>query len=136
MSQIPTGSKYSIITWAQPAAAGAVDRVIFTAPVDCVLLDANFVSSTVGSDGSAVNIQLTKDAVADAPGAGTDLLANNTNAGFDLKGTINTPQYATFKTTAGIRNLPRGTRVSLDYAGTQTAVDGVLITLLVAFDIA
>ena len=135
MSQLPQNRVYQTITWAQPAAAGAVDRVIFTAPYECYVLHANLVSSTLGSDGGAVNLQLTKDAVADVPGAGTDLLANNTNTGFDLKATVNTPQYAQWKTTAGIRNLTRGQRISLDYAGTQTAVDGVFITLVIAYDL-
>lgn len=123
---------YETVTYKIPAAATATDTNIFIAPYDCYLVDAYEVHSVAGSDGSAVNLQLTKDTGTTAPGAGTDLLANNSDAGFNLKGTADTVQAAVFKTTAGIRNLAKGDRISVDFAGTQTSVAGTTVTLVIA----
>lgn len=124
--------QYQIVTWAAPEAALAVDTTIFLAPYDCYLVSASEVHLTAGSDAGAVNVQLTKDTGTTAPGAGTDLLSNNTNAGFNLKGTANTVQEGTFKTTAGILNLSKGDRIGVDFAGTQKAVAGTVISLVFA----
>ena len=51
------------------------------------------------ADAGAVNVQLVKDTSTDAPGAGTDLLTNNTDAGFNCKGTANTVQNGTLTAT-------------------------------------
>ena len=131
-SQLPAGYKVWTQTWTAPSAAYATDHVIFTAPFDCILLSVSECHSVVGSDGGAVNIQVTKDTGTDAPGAGTNLLTNNTNAGFDLKGTINTVVDGVFATTAGLRNLAKGNRIAVDYAGTQTGVVGTAITMTFA----
>jgi hypothetical protein len=64
-----------------------------------------------------------------APGAGTDMLTDNTNAGFNLKGTINTVQTGTLATTAGLTRLAPGNRLSVDFAGTLTAVAGVVVVV-------
>lgn len=119
-----------------PAAATiGTDTVIFTAPHPCFVLAASEVHATAGNDVGAVSLQLTKDTGTDAPGAGTDLLANNTNVGFDLKGTANTVQNAEFKTTAGILALNKGDRLAIDYAGTTTALAGVNVTIWLYSDI-
>ena len=128
-SSLALGNRHIAITWFNGAAAYAIDRAIFTAPYSCTLQSASFVSSVVGSDGGAVNLQLTKESGTTAPGAGTDLLANNTNAGFNLKGAINTVQHASFKAGSS-RKFVKGDRLSLDFAGTQTAVEGVLVTAI------
>lgn len=111
------------------------DGVIFIAQHPTTVLAASYVHATAGSDAGAVNVQLTKDTGTDAPGAGTDLLANNTNAGWNCKGTANTVEEAIFKTTAGILSLSKGDRLSLDFAGTLTALAGVTVTVWVAADI-
>ncbi|NBQ67420.1 MAG: hypothetical protein EBU46_00770 [Nitrosomonadaceae bacterium] len=87
------------------------------------------VHSTAGSDGSAVNVQVVKDTGTNAPGAGTDLLTNNSSAGFNLKGTANTVQTGTLTATAASKKLAAGDRLSLDFAGTLTAVAGVVVTV-------
>lgn len=87
------------------------------------------VHSTAGSDGGAVNLQITKDTSTNAPGAGTDLLTNNSNAGFNLKGTANTVQTGTLTGTVASLQLAAGDRLSVDFAGTLTAVDGVTVTV-------
>lgn len=128
-SSLALGSSHFAVTWANPSAAYGTDKVIFTAPYDCVLLSASEVHSVAGSDAGTVYLQLTKDTGTNAPGAGSDLLSNNSNNGFDLKGTANTVQYASFK--AGVsRKLSKGDRIALDFAGTCTSLDGVCVTLI------
>ena len=125
-----SGSEHAPIVWTNPSAAYAIDRAIFTAPYDCTIQSINEVHSVVGSDGGAVNLQITKDTGTTAPGAGTDLLSNNTNAGFNLKSTINTVVYGAFKPGVS-RKLSRGDRLSLDFAGVQTGVEGLTVTIIV-----
>lgn len=104
-----------------------VDQTFFVANRDYIVTGAVEVHSTLGTDASAVNVQLVKDTSTNAPGAGTDLLTNSTNAGFNLKGAINTPQLATLTATAASLRLGPGDRLSCDYAGTLTAVAGVIV---------
>jgi hypothetical protein len=110
-----------------PAATIGTDFVIFVAPFDCTLQSASEVHAVLGTDASAVNVQLTHDTGTQAPGVGGDLLANSSNAGFNLKGTINTPQHASFKSGTS-RKFVKGDRLSADFAGVMTAVAGVTIT--------
>ena len=127
---LTSGTQHMTVIWTNPSASYATDRSIFTAPYDCTVQSINEVHSVVGSDGGAVNLQITKDTGTTAPGAGTDLLSNNTNAGFDLKSTINTVVYGAFK--AGVsRKLSRGDRLSLDFAGDHTDVNGLTVTIVV-----
>lgn len=81
--------------------------------------------STAGSDASAVSIQITKDTGTTAPGGGTAILTNNTNAGFNAKGTANTVQTGTFAATA----FATGDRISIKYTGTLTALAGVCVAI-------
>lgn len=126
-SSLASGIERFSQTWTAPSAAFGTDTCIFTAPYECVLLSISEVHATAGTDGSAVNVQATHDTGTDAPGAGSDLLSNNTNAGFDLKGTINTVQYGAFKNGVS-RKFNRGDRLSLDFAGTPTALAGTSVT--------
>jgi hypothetical protein len=127
---LTSGTQHMTVIWTNPSASYATDRSIFTAPYDCTIQSINEVHSVVGSDGGAVNLQITKDTGTTAPGAGTDLLSNNTNAGFNLKSTINTVVYGAFKPGVS-RKLSRGDRLSLDFAGVQTGVEGLTVTIIV-----
>jgi hypothetical protein len=109
--------------------ASPADEAFFIAPVACKVVRIDEIHATAGSDGSAVNLQIVKDTGTNAPGAGTDLLTNNTNAGFDMKGTANTVQNGTLVATAGVTTLAAGNRLSADYAGTLTALAGVCVTV-------
>lgn len=82
--------------------------------------------------GGASVIQVTKDTGTQAPGAGTDLLTNNSGTGFDLNATANTVQVGTLVTTAGVTNLAIGNRLSVDYAQAVLATVGVVITVCLA----
>jgi len=108
--------------------ANQVDQAIFIADRDYEILAA-YCSWGTAATGTS-NIQLTLDVTADAPGAGTNLLTNDTNAGFQDDGTANTPELATWYTTMG---TPRplvlaGDRLSLDYAST-TNLAGTIVTI-------
>jgi hypothetical protein len=113
------------------APTSLIDQVLFICPVgqSYQLVSADEVHATAGSDASAVSLQITKDTGTNAPGAGTDLLTNNTNVGFDLKGTANTVQNGTLTATTASLVFVAGDRLSIDFAGTLTALAGVNVTI-------
>lgn len=113
------------------AATQLVDQVLFICPVGHAYQVAavDEVHATAGSDASAVSLQVTKETGTQAPGAGTDLLTNNTNAGFNMKGTANTVQNGTLTSTTADLQLAAGNRLSIDFAGTLTALAGVAVTI-------
>jgi hypothetical protein len=121
------GSKW--IVYNMQANGDLVDQSFFLANRDYIVTGASYVHSTKGTNGSAVNVQLVKDTGTNAPGAGTDMLTNSTNAGFDCKGAINTVQAGVLATTAGLTRLAPGNRLSVDYAGTLTALAGVIVVV-------
>ncbi len=121
------GSKW--IVYNMQANGDLVDQSFFLANRDYIVTGAYEVHSTKGTNGSAVNVQLVKDTGTNAPGAGTDMLTNSTNAGFDLKGAINTVQTGVLATTAGLTRLAPGNRLSVDFAGTLTALAGVVVVV-------
>lgn len=128
-SSLAGGNRHIIINYSVPAATIGTDFSLFNAPYDCVIHSASLTHTVVGSDGGTVAVQLTLDSGTNAPGAGTDLLSNNSNTGFNLKATVNTPQYAAFKPGVS-RKLIRGQRIGVDWNGTMTAVAGVQFTVV------
>ena len=117
------------VTSAMLANASLADQCFFIANRPYQIVGIRQVHSVAGSDGGAVNLQVTKDTGTAAPGAGTDLLTNNSNAGFNLKGTANTVQAGALTATAAALKLAPGDRLSVDFAGTLTAVAGVVVTV-------
>lgn len=105
----------------------ATDQAFFVAPHACRVVAITEVHS-VAAGGASV-IQVTKDTGTNAPGAGTDLLTNNTNGGFDLNATANTPQTGALTATAGALDLAAGDRLSVDFAQAIQSSAGVLITV-------
>jgi hypothetical protein len=103
---------------------GIADCCFYIANRPMKVAAAYWAHSTLGTNGGAVTAQVTKDTSTNAPGAGTDLLTNNTNAGFNLKSTINVVQTGTLTATAASLILAAGDRISIDFAGTTTAVAG------------
>ncbi len=126
----PSGTGTSIV-YALKANGDLADQSFFIANMDCIVTRIDYVHSTLGTNGSAVNVQVVKDTSTNAPGAGTDLLTNNTNAGFNCKGAINTVQNGTLTATAASLRLAPGDRLSVDYAGTLTALAGVVIVVTI-----
>lgn len=106
----------------------ATDRVIFLAAKPYYIQSIVQIHSVAA--GGTSELMVTKDVTTDAPGAGTDLLT----AAFDLNATANTLQTGAIATTAGLRKLNTGNRLSIDYghAIQSTAgnrISGVLIPL-------
>lgn len=116
-----------VATFGLNANASLADQAFFLADRGYQVVAVNEVHATAGTDGGAVNLQVTKDTGTAAPGAGTDLLTNNANAGFNLKGTDNTVQAGTLTATAASLVLAAGDRLSVDFAGTLTSLAGVLV---------
>ena len=122
-------STRTYIMFAMLANGSLADQCFFIADRALTVVSINEVHSVAGNDAGAVNLQVTKDTGTQAPGAGTDLLTNNTNAGFNLKGTANTVQNGTLTATAGALDLAAGDRLSVDFAGTLTTLAGVVVTV-------
>jgi hypothetical protein len=121
--------RYVPVQFWMAANASLADQAFFIADRAYNVVAIYEVHSTAGSDGSAVNLQVTKDTSTDAPGAGTNLLTNNADAGFNLKGTANTVQTGTLVATAASLKLAAGDRLAVDFAGTLTALAGVVVTV-------
>lgn len=118
------------VSYRQAANGSLADEAFFIADRAYNVDSIREVHSAAGTHSAAVNLQVTKDTGTDAPGAGTDLVASNAGAGFDLKGTANTVQSASLTTGAGALTLAAGDRLSVDYAGVLTTVAGVVVTVM------
>ncbi len=112
-----------------PLNADCVDQAFFIANRAYQVVGVKEVHATAGNDAGAVNLQVTKDTSTNAPGAGTDLLTDNSAAGFNLKGTANTVQTGTLTGTTASLQLAAGDRLSLDFAGTVTTLAGLQVTV-------
>lgn len=117
-------------TYAPSGTPAATDVAFFIATRAYLVVSVSEVHSTAA--GGASNIQLVKDTGTAAPGTGTDLLTNNTNAGFDLNGTANTVQTGTLTATIATKSLAAGDRLSVDYANAIQSSAGVVITACMA----
>lgn len=107
--------------------AASVDNHIFIATRKVRVLAASYIPRVIGSDGSAVTLQLRRCQAVEEPSAGDAL----TTATFNLKATVETVQNATLTTTAAFLDLEVGDRLAADFTGTLTAVVGNL-TVMVA----
>jgi hypothetical protein len=106
--------------------ATAVDAVFYTATRPVLVVAISEVHA-VAAGGASV-LQVVKDTSTNAPGAGTDLLTNNTNTGFDLNATANTVQVGTL-VAAGTRTLAAGDRLAYDFANAIQSSAGINITV-------
>lgn len=111
------------------AAALLVDQSFFIANRAYQVVAVKEVHTTAETTAATLRAQVTKDTGTAAPGAGADLLTNNTNAGFDLKATANTVQSGTLTATAADLQLAAGDRLSADFSAAATEGAGVTITV-------
>jgi hypothetical protein len=122
--------KSQLVTFSIPLNADIpAAMAIFTANRPYILTAVSYSHTTKGSSGSAVTMQITNDPSGTAPGAGTALLTNNTNAGFDCRGIANTVQVGALTATAASLRLATGGALSFSITGTATALAGICITL-------
>lgn len=108
----------------------ATDQVFFIATRSYLVVSASEIHSAAAGGASA--LQVVKDTGTDAPGAGTDLLTNNTNTGFDLSATANTVQVGTLTATVATKTLATGNRLSVDFANAIQSSAGVVVTVCLA----
>lgn len=121
--------EYAISCHAQ-AATAMVDQSCFVATQAYQITAIRFVHAVAETTAGSLDIQVTKDTSTNAPGAGTDLLTNNSNAGFDGRATANTVQTGTLTATTANLQLAAGDRISLDFEAAATELVGVTITIV------
>lgn len=111
--------------------ANVTDRTVFQADNNHYqVIDCWQTWSTVSTSNTQL---LTKDTGTTAPGAGTGLQTDNTNAGFLTSGTINTPIGSLLLTAVSTKPtlwLGPGDRLGLHNAGTAASVAGVFTVVL------
>jgi hypothetical protein len=117
------------ITFHGQPATEMVDQTFFVANQAYQVTKVRFVAAVAEASAGTLLVQLVKDTGTDAPGAGTDLLTNNTNAGFDTKATANTVQAGTLTGTGASLQLVAGNRLSVDFSAAATELVGVTITV-------
>src|SRR3990167_364762 len=105
--------------------AGNYDH-FFVADFPCEVIQAYESHRVLGTNGSAVTLDVEKLTDGQALDAGVTVLAST----FNLKSTVNTGQRVKASTTEADRNLKPGDRLALKDAGTLTAVAGVLVEVL------
>lgn len=116
--------QYFTVNYIGQTTEAATDRALFVAPIACSLVSASEVHAVAAGGASA--LQLTKETGTTAPGAGSDILTNNTNSGFDLAAAANTPQVGTFAATT----FAVGDRLSMDFAQAIQSTAGLVISIL------
>ena len=109
--------------------ASPATELVFIANAKYQVTAVRYRHHVAGTNGSAVTLQVTKDPSGTAPGAGTALLTNNTNAGFDCKAAVDTNQVGTLTATTASLQLAAGDGLSLAYTGTLTTLAGVAVTI-------
>lgn len=116
-----------IVQFVGQTTEAATDRAIFIATQAVMVLAVS--ESHAVAAGGASTLQLVKDTGTTAPGAGTDLLTNNTNTGFDLNATANTVQVGALVATPATVTLAAGDRLSLDWANAIQSSAGIVVTV-------
>lgn len=108
----------------------APNVTLFIADTDYSLEEVQEVHETLGTDGSAVTLDVVKCTTTQAAASGTTMLAST----FNLKATINTVVTKSrsnggITTTAANRRLLVGNRIALKFGGTTTSLTGVCVQL-------
>lgn len=110
--------------------AASTDRTVFVADHHYIVSDAWETWSTVST---SLTQLLTKDTGTTAPGAGTGLQTDNTNAGILTSGTINAPIGSVLLSAVSTKPtlwLAPGDRLGIKNAGTAASVAGVFASVL------
>jgi hypothetical protein len=101
---------------------------LLTLDADCKLVSVTERHETLGTDGSAVTLDVVKSNSGTTMAGGTSLLASTIN----LKATINTTQSRSISagTLAADNIILAGQCIGLKFSGTMTAVTGVCVTVI------
>lgn len=111
------------------AAAEMVDQSFWIANDSYTVTAIRFIHAVAETTAANLRVQVTKDSGTEAPGAGDNLLTNNSSAGFNCKGTANTIVAGTLTATAADLALVAGDRLSVDFEAAATELVGVTITV-------
>lgn len=106
----------------------ATDGAFFVATRSMTITRIDYIHSAPAS--AACNVQVTLDTSTNAPGAGTDILSNNSGSGFDCATSSGVVQTGTL-VTAATRMSP-GDRLSCDWSGTTTGLLAPVIVVTFA----
>lgn len=113
------------------ANAALATQAFFTADKVMQISGISEVHAVLGTDAGAVTAVVTHDTVGQAPGAGTVVQTNT----FNLKGTINTVQFATLLAPNGDGSpanaliLQPGDRLTIKFTGVLTSLAGVVLNV-------
>lgn len=117
-----------IVTYTlQASAAQGTSQAFFQADRDYIVTDICGIWSTVA--GTSGRLGVTAETGTTAPGSGQSLTTDNSNAGFDTTGTINTVNWGTLAATH-LLYLRAGDRLSAKYGGTQSSFAGAELNVL------
>ncbi len=119
-----------VVSFNSPLASGLVAQTFFVADRACRVVSIVFRHATAA--GAAANLQVFKDGTMTSPGSGTALLTNNTNAGFDLNGSINSMQTGVLSATPANLVLASGDALSVAFTGTLGSSAGVTVSVILA----
>ena len=100
-----------------------VDQCFFIARRNYQVTDASCVFSVAA--GGTSTVQLVRDTLTDAPGAGTDLLGT----AFNLNATANTVIVGSLTADARFNYLMAGDRLAVDFANAAQSSAGVTVTV-------
>lgn len=122
--------QFVVVNMHSQAAAEQVDQSFFIADRAYQVVRIDQIHAVAETTAATLNIQVTKDTGTNAPGAGTDLLTNNANAGFNGKATANTVQNGTLTAVTADLQLAAGNRLGVDFSAAATELVGVTITVI------
>jgi hypothetical protein len=108
------------------------DQCCFIANRPYVVSGISFVHKTAETTAGSLNVQVTKDTSTNAPGAGTDMLTNNANAGFNGKASADIVQVGTLAAAAATLALARGDRLGVDFSAAPTEHANVVISVAIS----
>lgn len=111
------------------AAVTATDQVFFLFNRPYAIQSIRYVHATKESTDVTANVQVVQDTSTNAPGAGTDILTNNTNNGFSCNAVANTVQTGTFTAVTPVA----GDRLAVDFRdASYTELAGTCVTVTLA----
>jgi len=120
------GFRVSVAIPGTQAATATNYGIFFVAPCTCQVTKVSEVHITLGTDSSAVTLDIERLQSTEAPGSGDALLGTTK---IDLKGTVNTVQSPDLTSTTASLQLAAGDRLCLKDTGTLTDVAGVCVTV-------
>lgn len=111
------------------AAVTAQDQTFFVFNRPYAINSIQYAHAVAETTDTSANVQVTHDTGTNAPGAGTNLLTNNTNNGFDCNAAANTVQVGTFTAVTPVE----GARLAVDFRdASYTELAGTCVTVTMA----